>query len=350
MRKIAIVSPSGKFYGSEQVLFDFLSQTEHHYSIYLPQGLFFEKIKEQGKHSAYLYSSVALLYIRLAFLLLFNKYDGVYLNEGGHIRYLNLLSDIFRHKHFFVHIRLLEDCDVKRLGRKRKNISYISISEYITHEMMQNAQIQCVTIYDIYRLSSGVSAMRNIELRQNTIRVGVIGRVTTTKGLSAVLHFCDYCEGHGSSYKLEFHFFGGIDSHLTDVSMFIKHAGSYRNIKCVFHGFILDKSKIYNSIDILLHFNSREPLGRILMESLDFGVPFIAFNAGGAGEIACKIGVGDYMIGLGDNWDQILWQQITNLITDKKKTIEAYSKAKEQMTDLCNPELYTQNLEKLFYS
>lgn len=55
---------------------------------------------------------------------------------------------------------------------------------------------------------------------------------------------------------------------------FVVKAGTYKNINCKFHGFVNDKKQIYQSIDILLHFNKVEPLGRIVMEALDFGIPF----------------------------------------------------------------------------
>lgn len=55
---------------------------------------------------------------------------------------------------------------------------------------------------------------------------------------------------------------------------FVVKAGTYKNINCKFHGFVNDKKQIYQSIDVLLHFNKVEALGRIVMEALDFGIPF----------------------------------------------------------------------------
>lgn len=57
MKRIAIISPSGKFYGSEQVLFDFLCTTQHKYVIYVPEGTFYDKIKNQGVHTPHLFTS-----------------------------------------------------------------------------------------------------------------------------------------------------------------------------------------------------------------------------------------------------------------------------------------------------
>ena len=349
MKQISIVSPSGKFYGSEQVLFDFLSQTQNRYHVYLPQGLFYEKLQRQNKHFLHTFSSVKLLYVRLLFLLLINRYDGIYINEGGHVKYINFLAGLFSRKYFFVHIRLLEDCYGYRLGRSRRNISYVSVSEYITGEVMRNAHLQCTTLYDIYRPVSGFEGINAINLLNDVLHIGIIGRVTTTKGLHNISQYCEYCENHLVSFKMEFHFYGGIDEHLPEIRSFVERTESYKHIKCIFHGFVQDKKQIYQSIDILLHFNKVESLGRIVMEALDYGVPFIGFQSGGIGELAHQFGVEKYMIGKGDNWEADLQNRITDMITHKKEVIEDYSQAKLKMETLCNPKTYTCRLEELFY-
>lgn len=349
MRNIAIASPSGHFYGSEQVLFDFLGTTTHKYVVYMPNGLFFEKVNQQSAHTARLFSSVKKLYLHLAWLLLREKYDGVYINEGGHIKYVNILADLFPQKHFYVHIRLLEDSLAKRLGKKRSNISYISVSEYITHEVKYNTGIECYTMYDIYKPISGIDGIKNIQLYDNVLRLGIVGRVTTTKGLKDIVRFCDYCENHPAKYTFEFHFYGGIDSYITEVQKFVIKAETYSKIKCLFHGFVNDKKQIYETIDLLVHFNRVEPLGRIIMEALDFGVPFIGFEAGGVGELAEQFGVSENMISYEDNWESAFQKKLVDIVVNADKMKESYKEAKIRMKSVCSPLTYTQNLEHLFY-
>lgn len=349
MRKIAIISPSGNFYGSEQVLFDFLSTTSYQYTVYVTRGLLYEKVNEQGVHILRLFSSVKVLYLQLGWMLLCGKYDGVYINEGGHIKYLNLLADLFPHKHFYVHVRLLEDCQAIRLGKKRKNISYISISEYITHEVKRNTGIACHTMYDIYNPISGVERIHDIQLRDNTLHLGIVGRVTTTKGLNDISQFCDYCEQYRTPFLLVFHFYGGVDSHIPEVEAFVTKTLGYKNMRCIFHGFINKKEFIYSSIDILVHFNKVEAWGRVLMEALDFGIPFVGFDSGGVGELAYQFEVGNYMVSCKESWQQVFQKRIVDMITQSEKTTEDYQGAKEKMKVVCNPETYTQKLEYLFY-
>lgn len=349
MRKIAIVSPSGKFYGSEQVLFDFLGDTHNKYTVYIPKGVFYEQVKRQGTHTPLLFSSVKVLYFQLVWMLLHGKYDGVYINEAGHIKYINILADMFPHKHFYVHIRLLEDCRQKRLGKERRNISYISISKYITNEVKKNTGIECHTIYDIYKPTSGIDGINKLELHNNVLSLGVVGRVTTTKGLDDIVKFCDYCECYPMTIPFEFHFYGGLDYNLPEVKSFVNKAQSYSNIKCLFHDYVNDKKEIYKSINILVHFNRVEALGRIIMEALDFGVPFIGFRAGGVGELADLFGVVDNMISYENNWESVLQKKLVNMIIDPQKIIQNYFTAKICMQSVCSPKKYTQKLEQLFY-
>lgn len=349
MKRIAIISPSGKFYGSEQVLFDFLSTTQHKFDVYVPEGVFYKKIKEQGIHTPRLFLSVKKLYICLAMKLLIGKLDGIYINEGGHIKYLNLLASLFPNKSFYVHIRLLEDCSATRLGKMYKNVSYISISDYITQEVKQNTGIQCYTMYDIYKPSSGIAGINEFRIENDIVRLGIVGRVTTTKGLYDILRFCNYCENNLTKVHLEFHFFGDIDNHIPEVKDFVVKVETYKNINCVFHGFVNDKQQIYQSIDVLLHFNRVESLGRIVMEALDFGIPFFGFSAGGIGELAQQFGVTDYMTPYKTGWEAFLCQQINQLVEQSKGVANDFQKAKERMKVICSPQIYTQKLEKIFY-
>lgn len=348
MKRIAIVSPSGKFYGSEQVLFDFLSTTEFRYNIYAPHGILYKKLEEQNKHVIHPYSSIKLLYLYFFILLLLNKYDGIYINEAGHSKYINCLASIFPKKKFFIHIRLLEDCKNNRLKTNSHNISFIAISEYIAREVYINTNIKCNIIYDIYNACSGINGMRNLNISNNTCKLGIVGRVTITKGLANIISFCDYCENNPTKNKFEFHFFGGIDNKIPAVVNFINKATKYKYIKCIFHGFINDRKQIYTSIDILLHFNTIEPLGRIVLESLDYGIPFIGFNKGGVGELAEKFKLNEFMIHNDIKWEKELQNIIQFLLQNENYCQRQYRDAKLRMLSLCDPVSYCKKLESLF--
>src|SRR5450432_1389876 len=94
MNSKLVISPSGNFYGSEQVLFDYLVHTKLKLDVAVPRNsLFYQKLKEtQNHHRIFQYDNKRLpaFYTRVYWWLLKGKYDLVYLNEAGHIKYLIL--------------------------------------------------------------------------------------------------------------------------------------------------------------------------------------------------------------------------------------------------------------------
>ena len=252
MKRIVLISPSGAFYGSEQVLFDFLSTTTNIYDVYVPRGKFHEILNRQAKHIIHSYDNILWLYINLMMRLAFGHVQGIYINEGGHIRYLKILAKIFRHKSFYAHIRLLEDTEKSRLEGTPDNIKLIAVSDYIADAIKKKTNLPVVTIYDLYQSSSHVYAMRKPKA-SGTINLGIVGRITDTKGIDAIEKFCDYTEQQAHFQKpVTVNFFGHVDSLSAKTNVFINKANKYKNIKCLFHGYISEKSTIYAQIDILL--------------------------------------------------------------------------------------------------
>lgn len=269
--KKVVISPSGNLYGSENVLLDYLinSQIVFDY-IFVPLNSKFQaKLNDAGFNTSG-FSQKRFLYLNLIFILLFNKVDVVYCNESGHNRYINTLAWFFKRTLFVLHVRIFED--TKRVSSKLKNIRIIAISKAIKSEIVFNSEL----IYDGYLFSYLLDwRIQSSEL----IKVGIIGRVTKSKGID--LFTVDFVNSFGSNF--EFHFYGDVD---LEYRQSLNFMGLEKNGKVKFHGFISDRVKLYSEIDILLHVNQHEPLGRIFFESLDFGVPFVGLNNGGIAEIA----------------------------------------------------------------
>lgn len=346
MKKIAIISPSGNLYGSEQVLSDFLQTTIHQYDVYVPMGLLSDLLKKNSKHRIILFSSIKRLYLELTIKLILSKYDGVYINEAGHIKYLNLLSCLFPNKIFYTHIRLLEDTKRDRIKKERSNIKYISVSNYITQAVQENCDIKAVTIRDLYNESSYSNEIKKLTKGHNIIKIGVIGRVTDTKGLQQIEEFCNYIELQNDNIELIF--FGAVNDESSNVSRFIDNSKTYKRIKCIFKGFIKNKDSIYGNVDMILHFNQYESLGRIFFEALDYGLPIIGFNKGGIGEIAECLGLYGLMIDPSDpQWTEIMYSTIKSLSEDS--IVEKFDIAKNQIQKHFSSETYTKEIENLFY-
>jgi glycosyltransferase involved in cell wall biosynthesis len=172
-----------------------------------------------------------------------------------------------------VHVRILED--TLRIKYYLQNLKFITIS----HTIQSGIQLASINVYDGYNFS----VLKNWHsLTSGKLVVGIVGRVTPTKGIG--LFTSEFFEICGTN--LEFHFYGDIDQ---DYKNYAVHRNLLVEKNVIFHGFINDKNHIYRNIDVLLHVNEFEGLGRIFFESLDFGIPFIGINKGGIAEIAEQI-------------------------------------------------------------
>ena len=82
MKKIAIISPSGNYYGSEQVLHDFLCTSHHQYTVYAPKGKFIDILKADPNADAIVnpIKSIKILYGLLALFLAIGAIGGVISN------------------------------------------------------------------------------------------------------------------------------------------------------------------------------------------------------------------------------------------------------------------------------
>jgi glycosyltransferase involved in cell wall biosynthesis len=266
-----IISPSGNLYGSENVLFDYLKNSSLNISkIFVPaNSLFVAKLTESG-FKTLTFSNVKMLYFKIVLFLFFNKCKSVYCNEAGHIKYMSILAALFPKVKFIIHVRILEDSD--RIKKSQNNLILISISETIQKRMSIKGKL----IYDGYDFGNLEGWKTPIS---NKLKVGIVGRVTKTKGIEIFTNiFNELC---GSN--IEFHFFGDIDQDFSCTETF---DNLKKSTNIFFHGFVNDKNLIYKKIDLLLHLNKDEPLGRIFFESLDFGIPFVGIKSGGISEIS----------------------------------------------------------------
>ncbi len=269
-----IISPSGNLYGSENVLFDYLKHSKLKFEfIFVPQSSLFKEKLDQSDFHTKGFTNLKFLYCGVLFKFFTSKIKTVYCNEAGHIRYIYNLAWLFPKVNFVVHVRILED--TVRIKHSLRNLKFVTISKTI----QSGFQIASFDVYDGYHFS----LLKNWHsLPSGKLVVGIVGRVTPSKGIGLFTNeFFQICGAN-----LDFHFYGDIDSSLK-ISENMQLLRGQENV--FFKGFVSEKTKIYPFIDVLLHVNENEPLGRIFFESLDFGIPFIGINKGGIGEIAEQI-------------------------------------------------------------
>lgn len=287
-----IISPSGDFYGSEQVLHDYLEYTDHEFHVAVNQrGILLKKLKKL-KSVIYVigfdHKRLKQFYFKIFLSLLSNRYSKVYWNEGGHMNYCILLAKLFPFKEFVVHIRIIEDTDVRRwILRPTRNISLISVSKYI----QDNLKFSSKLIYDPYAFKSG-DIPNMLVANEGKFRIGIIGRVTFSKGIDGLVELIECIRKRGLESYYIFYLIGDISPDVLNSSWLEKMEDEPL---VSFSGFLGDKTALYDSIDCVLHFSKQEALGRIFLESLDAGLPFVGIDSGGIGEIGALAGMNLYL-------------------------------------------------------
>ena len=340
--KTIIVSPSGSFYGSEQVLYSHLDYTKKSYTVFVPFGSFFQKkLKRQHKHDVCGFSNIKLLYVKIFLKLLFAKYTTLYINEGGHIKYAKLIAKLFPFVNVVVHIRLVEDTTSNRLGKLPKNLKLISISSFIRDLLLpEYTSIKIVDPLDI----SNVFKQR-FKLNKQCIRIGIIGRVSLSKGLHNYEKLFNYYFVLQDLKNIQFIFFGElVDKEKEALEFFDKYSGpNFPQVE--FKGFVKDQEKIFSSIDAVLHLNEKEPLGRIGLESWARGIPFVCFNAGGCKEINQTLEMERFSLPLDTNWEVEVIDLISSL--DNFSNTEQDT-ARLNLQSYFSIDRYVEQLEKQF--
>jgi len=290
-----IISPSGNLYGSEQVLLEYIDSCTKPNRLFVPVNSLLEKELKKKNCKVKAYKKIIFLYWHVFLLLLLSK-QHLYLNEAGHIRYVKALAKLLPHKKFFVHIRLKEDCSPGRLHNITKNIHLITVSEYLKSQISTHYPVR--VIYDPYTLKNKLGAATKEDTH---FSIGIVGRVTKTKGLDLLLPILNRLSTD-LNQPIILKFFGSYAPEDSWCKKFKNTLNQFPNIKSEFKGFVSSKQDIYSNINLLLHLNKVEALGRILFEAIDYNTPYLVFNEGGCGELSKHLELVDFLVNDNENW------------------------------------------------
>lgn len=325
------------------MLHDFLRATNFTFRIYVPQKSSFEDICRKdfsSKHIIRTFRSALKLYLLIAFHLIFHKAH-VYCNEGGHIRYLKLLSRVFPNRRFTVHLRILEDTIKERIEPQINNISYICISDFI----QRHISISTEKIYDPFPWSNSVKD--NKFSRDNRFKISILGRISKSKGIGLAFEFLSFLEKEKFADHWEFHFYGGSDVNNKNINQILADLRKLKKVSIYIHPFT-PRTEISMNSDAYLHFSVNEPLGRVFLEAIDEGKPFIGFNSGGIGEIGSMVGLSEHLV---DYKDSQWYREMADLLHSATSAYENWKArilaAKSKAKGVFSVETYTMQLEKI---
>jgi glycosyltransferase involved in cell wall biosynthesis len=335
-----LISPSGKLYGSEQVLIDYLYYTRLKFSVFVSgNGLLYNELKRKfEKLDISVFENVRSLYFRIFFLCLTKKVTAVYVNEAGHSKYIFLLARFFKKVKFVIHVRLIEDTSLGRSPRsiRTNNITVFSVSRFISAKIpVKNTQL-----YDPYPFEKDETLIRT--RRPEVLVVGIIGRLSVSKGIDTIIQLLELVSINNLTDKINFQFYGyitdDVDSFRSSKLKAFGNAG--------LNGFESEKEKIYNSIDCVLHASPVEPLGRIFLEAIDFNKPFIGIDNGGIGEIGSLLNLDKLLVDPGqDGTAQELLEKLILLHGSYDTFVNMVFSRKGLAKEIFSPEKYAAKID-----
>lgn len=343
MTRCTIISPSGNFYGSEQVLFDFLTGTSQVYTVMVPSGsILLHKLGEarlphrlRTFHPGRLRRLYAGIFLRLGT----GQIRTLYLNEAGHSKYAILLARCYPKRKFVVHVRMNEDTDPARWpSHPLPNLRPIAISEFIQYKL----PLPAICIADPYRFTD--RPMRTEKNDPTGLTVGIIGRITVTKGLNRLLQLVEYAGKDPDGARLRFRLFGDVSGETGDRDL-VARLQTLPNVQL--EGFVADKDAIYGSLDCVLHLSVVEALGRIFFEAIDYGKPFVGFNAAGIGEIGRLTGLDKGLIAPDEQWKQNMLQRLLLLDENYGRWTAEVQIKKDTCRDTFSMDRYVHRINEL---
>ncbi|HEY7898859.1 MAG TPA: glycosyltransferase family 4 protein [Gemmatimonadaceae bacterium] len=129
---------------------------------------------------------------------------------------------------------------------------------------------------------------REMGWSEETVIAGVVGAMTAEKGVNALRHIASRL-GESALDRTRLVLLGGTSRGPLKLGPLLAHQS----------GFVTEIHNAMAGLDVLWHPASEEGLGTVLIDSLGLGVPPIAFDVGGVGEII-KNGKNGLLVPLGD--------------------------------------------------
>jgi glycosyltransferase involved in cell wall biosynthesis len=294
---IAAIEPSGRLYGSEYCLFDILQGLPKHrfsWTVVTPGGSGFSSLLQDSgiacitalPHSLHRYGRARrlLCYARLLNCVRKLRPRLLYVNQAGILRAANLICRVLQIPGV-CQVQTLEDALwISRSGIGAGNMqAFICNSDFIADRTRVPDDRKCVLYQGI---SSPPAPVANTHAPADPPTLGIIGRISESKGHYLTLQAAKLLRQRGIQLKIRV-----IGDGLTpeDTERFmaaVNVAGLADTFD--FRGYCRDLRAEFSRISLLLIPSLAEPLGRVLYDAAHFGVPIIAADSGGLGEI-CRL-------------------------------------------------------------
>lgn len=303
--KVCVIEPAGQEYGSELVLMDILralDRNKFNLEVIIPKKCSFKRRLNQ-----YNISELELLYInlykgrnvwrplsytRIILHWIFNRPDLIIVNQAGILRGTALCNLAIR-RPIICFVSTLEDADhLSKLPRwvYRKVHTLICNSEYTAKRIRNEPVTERAQVLYLGYYPKNLFSNRppwNPGKENNRFVIGILGRICKSKGHDVLIKSLEILKEKGSEWlsRLDVVFIGDYQQQERG-EMQALLAQSPINIEVT--GYRENIAQELARLHLLLIPSVAEPFGRIVQEAADAGLPVIASDSGGLGEI-CRL-------------------------------------------------------------
>lgn len=302
--RISVVEPSGNLYGSEYCLLDILESLNlkvFQPEVILPINSSFSKHlikieipcieilqKEAHRHSCF---RKIFSYLKMATHWLKTRPDLIYINQGGILRPVVFLGKRLNIP-IICQIQTLEDAQwVSSVNGYHETVSaFICNSKFIAEHTKVSSDKRSVIYYG-YKWKNFHTPRKTAPLPKNSMEIGLLGRISKSKGHYFILDAARYLKKMKSS-AFHFRFIGDAATKEESTAIHTTVAQNGLSDLIEFRGYRENIGEELAKLDLMVIPSVAEPFGRIICEAAEAKVPVLLSNSGGLGELSCRFNVG----------------------------------------------------------
>jgi len=304
--RIAAIEPAGKLYGSECCLLDIIdgvSSQKFSWTVFLPSGGGFDELLQQRDVEceflipAQLGQITRLQRIRV-YANILNRLRAIkpqllYVNQTGSLRSAAVYASLLRLP-MVCQVQTLEDALwISQRRSLHKNVyAFVCNSLYIAEKTNVHDSKKCVLYQGMpeRRGLNAVALQRAQHVVNSRLRIGILGRIAESKGHYVLLEAARLLRERGLDFTVVVIGEGLTPAHTQQYRTAVEQAGLGDNFD--FRGFRTDIGDQLRDLDVLTIPSLAEPLGRVLFDAAEHGVPVVVSDSGGLGEVSRRFDVG----------------------------------------------------------
>jgi glycosyltransferase involved in cell wall biosynthesis len=361
--RIVVIEPSGRLYGSEYCLLDILdglNSEPFQWSVILPKGQGFDQLLlDRRIECHFLMPSNAAAksrvcrtghYLRILWHLRQLKPDLLYVNQTGSLRAAAMYSRWLKLP-MVCQVQTLEDARWVS-GRKElhKDVyAFICNSQFIANQTLVDKDKKCILYQGIGSERVERTQRFAMERLQRPIsdatKFGILGRIAVSKGhyllLDAMQRLGDRLAGSRVVVIGE----GLTPSDTKAFQDAVARAGL--TDRFIFRGYQTNIQEELSAVDVLLIPSIAEPLGRVLFDAAEFGVPVIISDAGGLGELGKRFSIG---IPFKSQDPDALASAMAGVVQNLSSNQTAFARASLEMMQSLNMSSYLDSVKKIVFA